>query len=160
MRIEMIKRLVRNAWVQFLIAFDDRYTAEGFERTLRKVECPENSNLLDPRAKRELTICNLFANQNQSVWNIARVLDVSVGKVVVTLIEHGLIRERRVRKERTEHERRQKPLHSQSTPMSSSPEIPAQFEMPLGMSNCVVAGDLKPENPADQGSLGARGLTN
>jgi hypothetical protein len=37
-----------------------------------------------------------------------RVLDVSMGKVVVTLIEHGLIKERRSREERTKYERRQK----------------------------------------------------
>jgi|GEM_PF-1459887 hypothetical protein len=160
MRIEMIKRLVRKAWIQFLIAFDDRYTVEGFERTLRKVECPENSNLLDSRSKRELTICNLFANQDQSIWNIARVLDISVGKVVVTLIEHGLIRERRVRKGRTKHERRQKPFHDQPTLQSTSPEIPAQFELPLGMSKWVMTGDLKSESPADQGSLASRGLAN
>jgi hypothetical protein len=156
----MIKRLVRKAWIQFAIAFDERYTAEGFERTQRKFECPENSNLLDPRSKRELTICNLFANQNQSVWNIARVLDVSLGKVVVTLIEHGLIRERRVRKERAQHERRQESFHDQPTHQSTSPEIPAQFELPLGMSKWVMTGDLKPESPADQRSLSSRGLTN
>src|SRR5262249_36060450 len=110
---------------------------EGFERTWRKFECPENSNLLDSRSKRELTICNLFANQNQSLWNIACVLDVSMGKVVITLIEHGLIKERRVREERTKYERREKPLSVQ-TFQSRAPQIPAQFELESPVSQDSV----------------------
>ena len=128
----MIKRLVRKGWIHLLIAFNEKYTMEGFERTLRKFECPENSNLLDSRSKRELTICNLFANQRQSVWNIARLLDISVGKVVVTLIEHGFIKERRVRAERTKHERRQSP--NQLTQQRPSSGVSSQFEFPLSIS--------------------------
>jgi hypothetical protein len=104
----MITSLFRKGWIHLMIAFNEKYTLEGFERTLRKFDCPEDSSLLDSRSKRKLTICNLFANQNQSLWNIMRVLDVSMGKVVVTLIEHGLIKERRSREERTKYERRQK----------------------------------------------------
>src|SRR6267143_4518997 len=106
----------------------------GFERTERKFECPENSNLLDSRSKRELTICNLFANQNQSLWNIVRVLDASMGKVVVTLIKHGLVKERRVREARTKYEKRQKPLYIQPMQQTRASEVPAQFELPFSMS--------------------------
>jgi hypothetical protein len=154
----MIKRLARKTWIHLLIAFNERYTLEGFERTQRKFECPENSRLLDSRSKRELTICNLFANQNQSVWNIARVLDVSMGKVVVTLIEHGLIKERRVREERAKYERRQKPLYVQPMPQSRVPEVPAQFELPLSMSTWVTTGGPKSGTPVDQVSIASRRL--
>jgi len=139
----MIRRLVRKTWTQLLIAFNDRYTLEGFQRTQRKLECPENSNLLDSHSKRELTICNLFANQSQSVWNIAHLLDVSTGKVVVTLIKHGLINERRVREERAKYERRQKPLHVQPMHQSKTAEVPAQFDLPFSMSQWIATDGLK-----------------
>jgi hypothetical protein len=121
----MITRLFRRGWIHLMIAFNEDYTLEGFERTPRKFECPENSSMLDSHSKRELTICNLFANQNQSLWNITRVLDVSMGKVVITLIEHGLIKERRVRQERTKYERREKPLYVLTPPQSRAPQVPA-----------------------------------
>ena len=143
----MITRLFRRAWLNMMIAFNEDYTLEGFERTPRKFECPENSSLLDSRSKRELTICNLFANQNQSLWNITRVLDVSMGKVVTTLIEHGLIKERRVREERSKYERREKPLYVQTLQQSRAPQVPAQFELPLSMSKLVTKGTLKSESP-------------
>jgi len=107
---DMIARLFRKARIHLLIAFDDRYTLEGFERTQKKFETPENFSLLDPRTKRELTICNLFANQDQSLWAIARLLDVPMSRVVSALIRNGLVKERRLRDETTRRERRQKPL--------------------------------------------------
>lgn len=153
----MITRLFRRGWLNILIAFNRDYTFEGFERTPRKFECPENSSLLDSRSKRELTICNLFANQSQSLWNIARVLDVSMGKVVITLIEHGLVKERRVRKERTKYERREKPLYVQ-TLQSQAPQIPAPFELPSNMSKRATKGTLTSESPAFQDSVTSRRL--
>src|SRR5438093_10174081 len=153
----MITRLFRRGWIHLLIAFNEKYTLEGFERTERKFECPENSNLLDARSKRELTICNLFANQNQSLWNIVRVLDASMAKVVVTLIEHGLIKERRVRKAKNKYERRQKPLYAQPMQTRAS-EVPAQFELPFSSSTWVTTGGLKSGSPVAQGSMRARRL--
>jgi hypothetical protein len=126
---DMIARLFRKARIQFLIAFDDRYTFEGFRRTQKKFETPENFSLLDPRTKRELTICNLFANQDQSLWAIARLLEVPMSKVVNTLIRNGLVKERRLRDETTRRERRQKPLAVQPLPMRGL-EDTAQFELP------------------------------
>jgi hypothetical protein len=154
----MITRLFRRGWTHVLIAFNEKYTLEGFERTERKFECPENSNLLDSRSKRELTICNLFANQNQSLWNIVRVLDASMGKVVVTLIEHGLVKERRVREARTKYEKRQKPLYIQPMQQTRASEVPAQFELPFSMSTWVTTGVLKSGSPVAQGSMTARRL--
>jgi hypothetical protein len=149
----MITRLFRRGWLNIMIAFNEDYTFEGFERTARKFECPENSSLLDSRSKRELTICNLFANQSQSLWNIARVLDVSMSKVVITLIEHGLIKERRVREQRTKYERREKPLFIQSL-QTRAPQIPAPFELPSNMSK----GTLKSETPVSQDTITSRRL--
>jgi hypothetical protein len=103
----MIHRLFRRFWTHFLIAFDDNYTLEGFERTRKKFDLPKNFTWLDSHLKRKLTICNLFANQNQSIKNIARVLEVDMGDVVSALIEDGLIKERRTTAEIIKQERRQ-----------------------------------------------------
>ena len=103
----MIHRLFRRFWTHFLIAFDDNYTLGGFERTPKKFDLPKNFTWLDSHLKRKLTICNLFANQNQSIRNIARVLEVDLGDVVSALIEDGLIKERRTTAEIIKQERRQ-----------------------------------------------------
>ena len=128
----MIARLFRKARLHLLIVFDfeHSYMLEGFQRTKRKFETPENFSLLDPRTKRELTICNLFANQHQSLWAIGRLLDVPMSKVVTTLIRNGLVKERRLRNETTRRERRQKPLPVQPIPMRGIEET-AQFELPF-----------------------------
>jgi hypothetical protein len=151
----MIKRLVRRTWVQLQIAFNDRYTPEGFERTERKFECPEDSSQLDSRAKKALTICNLFANQNLSIWSIARVLDVSPGKVIVTLIEQGLIKERRVRRGTAKNDKRQKLL-------SGSPSVEFRLgnaepgRTALQQVEGQVTDALKSEMPFDPGSKAPR----
>src|SRR6266480_2670155 len=93
----MIQRLLRRFWINLVIAFDENFTLEGFERTQEKFELPENFSLFDPPMKRKVTICNLFANQNQSIRNIARVLEANLSSVVSVLIENGLIKERRSR---------------------------------------------------------------
>ena len=154
----MIKQLTRKIWTHFLIAFNERYTLEGFERTKRKFECPENSQLLDSHSKRELTICNLFANQNQSIWNIARLLDISIGKVVLTLIEHGLIKERRIREKRARYERRQKPLCLHPLQLRYTSELPGQFELPLNISAPTTVDDPRSGNLLDRNSMISRRL--
>ena len=91
----MMPRLLRKCWTNLLIAFDDDFTLEGFERTHKKFQLPENFTWLAAPLKRNLTICNLFGNQNQPIRVIARVLDVNMGHAVSVLIENGLIKERR-----------------------------------------------------------------
>jgi hypothetical protein len=94
-----------------LVAFDTNYTPEGFERTQKNFDLPEDLRQLGPKQKRMLTICNLFANQKHSMWSIAHVLDISLSLVVSTLIEHGLIKDRRKEKsKRLRNERRQQSL--------------------------------------------------
>ncbi|MCI0421571.1 MAG: hypothetical protein L0312_20490 [Acidobacteria bacterium] len=95
----MRTKLLNRIWTHLVITFyGDAYTGEGFERTQNKFTLPDNMTELDPQTKRRMTICNLFANQNLSIREIARVLDSSLHQVVPALIESGLIKERRRRK--------------------------------------------------------------
>jgi hypothetical protein len=95
----MKTRLFKRFWTHLLLTFyGDSYTAEGFEKTQKKFELPENLSQMDPHEKRQVTICNLFANQNLSIHEIVRVLDSSPHQVVPALIENGLIKERRRKK--------------------------------------------------------------
>src|SRR5690349_7934477 len=105
-------KFIHKIWNHLLIAFDTNYTSEGFERTQKKFEVPEDLQQLDPKLKRILTICNLYANQKLSMWSIAQVLDISLGSVVSTLIEQGLIKDRRKeRSKKLKNERRQDSHH-------------------------------------------------
>jgi hypothetical protein len=91
----MKPRIVRKYWTKLVIAFDRGYTLDGFKKTEKNFQLPENLLQFEARLKRELTICNLFSNQNLSISSIARVLDTNYGRVVTTLIDHGFIKERR-----------------------------------------------------------------
>jgi len=77
------------------MAQSGRSEREGFQVTQRRFTAPPNASLLDPVAKRKVTICNLFSNHGLPVRDIARLLDEDYGRVVKTLIEQGLIHERR-----------------------------------------------------------------
>ncbi|MFN8006311.1 MAG: hypothetical protein U0V70_04675 [Terriglobia bacterium] len=68
---------------------------EGFHLLRENYVPPSNSMFLDPMTKRKVTICNLFMNYSQSIPDIARILDEDYPSVVTTLIERGLIEERR-----------------------------------------------------------------
>jgi hypothetical protein len=87
--------LASELWLLMLIAFNESY---ALKRTGKTFELPVNHNLLEPDQKRKLTICNLFANQNQPLNDIARLLEVSRALVITTLIEQGLVKERRRRR--------------------------------------------------------------
>jgi len=68
---------------------------EDFQLKANNFALPEHSIEFDPRRKRALTICNLFINHNMSISNIQRVLDEDAGKIVQTLIETGILYDRR-----------------------------------------------------------------
>lgn len=110
----MKPRIVRKYWTELLIAFGDGYTLDGFKKTEKHFELPENLLQFEARLKRELTICNLFSNQNQSITSIARVLDTNYGRVVTTLIDHGFIKERRRTVKKPEMEPRPQLLTSET----------------------------------------------
>ena len=88
----MLNKLFRRVWSQLLVAFDPNFTVEGFEKTGKAFSLPEGISEYEPGLKRRHTICNLYANQGQSMSTIAKVLDISCGRVVTTLIEEGLIK--------------------------------------------------------------------
>jgi hypothetical protein len=115
----MNPRIVRKYWTQLLIAFGDDYTVEGFRRTQKHLALPENLLQYEARLKRELTVCNLFANQNQSISSIAHILDMNYGQVVTILIDHGFIRDRR----RATRELETKPGARLLTPKMGAPEV-------------------------------------
>ena len=66
---------------------------EGFQVTNKVFTSP--SSALDKITKRQMTICNLFANHELSIPDIVRVLDETYGHVVSVLIKQGYIHERR-----------------------------------------------------------------
>jgi len=88
-------KILRQLWTHLLITFYDNYTIEGFEKTNKKFELPKDLSRLDAVTKRQVTICNLFANQNLSIREIVKLLDSNLHQVVPALIENGLIKERR-----------------------------------------------------------------
>jgi hypothetical protein len=93
--MEMIGKMLKGMWTHLQIAFNDNYTVDGFEKTNKKFELPGNLVELDSSSKRRMTICNLFANQQLSIFEIVKLLDSSLHQVVPALIENGLIKERR-----------------------------------------------------------------
>jgi hypothetical protein len=66
---------------------------DGFQVTNKVFTNP--SSALDPITKRQVTICNLFANHDLSIADIVRVLDETYRHVVNVLIKQGYILERR-----------------------------------------------------------------
>ncbi|PYV42619.1 MAG: hypothetical protein DMG06_13375 [Acidobacteria bacterium] len=78
----------------------DEPQREGFQLTRKVFVLPANPTSLDPVTKRKMTICNLFANYQQSIIDIVRLLDEKYESVVNVLLEERLIQERR--KERRE----------------------------------------------------------
>ena len=56
---------------------------------------PKDSSALDPKTKRAVTICNLFINHKLDVSDIVCLLDEDRGRVVLALLELGIVHERR-----------------------------------------------------------------
>ncbi len=91
--------------------FSRRTTSEGFETTPKEFQLPENAMELEPGLKRKLTICNLFVNHNQPIKAIARLLDIETKQVICTLIDHGMIKDRRRRVKQVRNDRRIRKYH-------------------------------------------------
>ncbi|HEU0007386.1 MAG TPA: hypothetical protein VFS12_15490 [Terriglobia bacterium] len=72
-------------------------TRDGFEVRASRFDVPRDSVNLDPKSKRTITICNLFLNHRLEVTDIVRLLDEDRGNVVSTLLQRGVIKERRQR---------------------------------------------------------------
>ena len=73
----------------------DHAERDGFQVTNKIFSHPTGA--VDESTKRQVTICNLFANHELSIPDIVRVLDETIAQVVNVLIEQGYIQERRKR---------------------------------------------------------------
>src|SRR5262245_30174504 len=69
----------------------------GFPVIGEKFLLPPDTTGLDPKTKREVTICNLFINHKLSVPEIIRVLDEDYGHIVNVLLNRRVVGERRQR---------------------------------------------------------------
>ena len=83
-------------------------TREGFRLTRDRFNLPKNTSALDPKSKRAVTICNLFINHKLGIRDIVRLLDEDQDRVILTLLDEGIILNRRDdnRKNTTGQERR------------------------------------------------------
>ena len=73
----------------------DAIFRDGFPVHRRKFALPPDTISLDPKTKREITICNLFINHGLRVRDIIRVLDEDYRHVVKVLLHSGMVGERR-----------------------------------------------------------------
>jgi len=72
---------------------------------------PDDPLTLHPAAKRVVNICNLFANQNKSITDIAELLDTKTSLVISALIKGGVIADRRHSSKAVKQERRSAPKY-------------------------------------------------
>ena len=70
-------------------------TREGFRLTRERFSVPKDTSALDPKSKRAVTICNLFINYSLGMHDIVRVLDEDHERVILTLLDEGIILDRR-----------------------------------------------------------------
>jgi len=70
---------------------------DEFKLSGRKFHLPVETLHLDPKLKREMTICNLFVNHHLSAMDIIRILDEKYENVVISLIKHHIVLDRRQR---------------------------------------------------------------
>ena len=68
---------------------------DGFQLMRDHFSLPKDTLDLDPQTKRALTICNLFVNHKLSIGSIERLLDEDFGRIVLALLEHQILRDRR-----------------------------------------------------------------
>ena len=68
---------------------------DGFQLTSKSFVLPTDTSRLDFAVKRQTTICNLFVNHHLPIRDIMRILDETYASVVESLIEFGLVYERR-----------------------------------------------------------------
>jgi hypothetical protein len=71
--------------------------AEGFQVSGKTFHLPAETLHLNPKLKREMTICNLFVNHHLSPTDIVRILDEKYENVVLSLIRHQIVVDRRQR---------------------------------------------------------------
>ena len=67
----------------------------GFQMSAKQFHLPAETFHLEPKLKRELTICNLFVNHHLPTADIVRILDEEYDNVVLALIKHRVVLDRR-----------------------------------------------------------------
>jgi len=85
---------IHKSWVQIKIAFDVR---DGFRKTGKVFELPADIHELSPDRKRQVTLCNLFANHGQSIDELGVYFEIDRSRVISVLIEEGLLEDQRRR---------------------------------------------------------------
>jgi hypothetical protein len=71
------------------------YTPEGFRVTELRFVPPHDTEALSVAEKRAVSICNLFANHNKTIDEIALLLETDRRAVILVLIQKVLILDRR-----------------------------------------------------------------
>lgn len=72
-----------------------RDTRDGFQLATDHFKVPRDASALDPKTKRALTICNLFVNHKLTLVDIIRVLDEDKQNVILALLGHQIVHDRR-----------------------------------------------------------------
>lgn len=68
---------------------------DDFKPTGKPYELPPEVESLDALSRQRVAICSLFSHQNVEVRDISRILGIEHSNTVKTLLEAGLIQERR-----------------------------------------------------------------
>ena len=68
---------------------------DEFQMSGKEFHLPTETLYLEPKLKREITICNLFVNHNLTAADIIRILDENYENVVLSLIRHQVVLDRR-----------------------------------------------------------------
>jgi len=88
---------IEDCWTRLKISFD---VQDPIQPTGKFFEMPQSFHELDPKIKKTLTVCNLFANNDQSVEQIAEYFHLSKRQVVRFLLEEGFLKEQRIGQQR------------------------------------------------------------
>ena len=70
-------------------------TRDGFRLIKDRFALPQDTSKSDLKSTHAIKICNLFLNEKLHVGDIVRLVHDNRGTVVCTLIEEGVIEERR-----------------------------------------------------------------
>ena len=76
-------------------------TRDGFRILKDRFALPENSLGLDIKSMHANRICDLFLNENRHLSDIVRLVRDDRGSVINTLLEQGVIEERRKKRRET-----------------------------------------------------------
>jgi hypothetical protein len=68
---------------------------DGFRLVQERFAMPQDISGFDPKRAHAIKICELFLNEKLHLGDIVRMLKDDRGRVVHTLLEHGVIEERR-----------------------------------------------------------------